>query len=150
MDNPLGSPSKRYGHYYGQVCHLLHEKYSHLRGSQQFQVGFDVAAEVEEMFEHIAKRCNDATYGTKHSALKEMCMIVNVIEDVRSEVGKVVHSEAERFSKHVVAAARSFTPADLEKLRRPPRDMIGLLDRSRLTIQGVEEAYRILSGGEGV
>ncbi len=153
IDNPLRSPrvpSEYYGHYLNQVKYLLHEKYSHLRGSQQFQVGFDVASEIEGMFEHIANRCNGATFGTKRDAIKEMCVIVNEIEDVHSEVGKVVQSDAERFSKYIIAAARSFSPAEREDLRRLPRDMIGLLDRSRLTIQGVEEAYRILSGGGGV
>lgn len=114
-----------FDHYSKSAWYSINKKYDRHSGAQQFDAGFEVAAEIEEMFKTMADQTHaHSPLATKRSALETMRKILKSICLHRSEVGKVVKTNIHGHMGHMIAVATRFSAADVKSIKAE-----GLIDR---------------------
>ncbi len=104
------------------------------------------------LFREMACRCQPirCTLRTKIDAINAMCHIIDLVEIGKGEAGYCLRLSAEIFREHVVAAARTFTPAQRQLAYYDADNPIARLEQSSYKsiarAAGVEKALAILRG----
>jgi hypothetical protein len=104
------------------------------------------------LFREMACRCQPfrCTLRTKINAINAMCHIIDLVENVAGYAGYCLRLSAEILREHVVAVARTFTPAQRQLAYYDADNPFARLEQSsRKSIAraaGVEKALEILRG----
>lgn len=113
-----------FDHYSKSAWYQINKKHDRKSGSKQYEAGYEVASDIENMFKTMAKQTHaHSPLATKRSALETMRKILKSICLHNSEVGSVVMKNIYGQMDSMIAVAKCFNADDVRTVAAE-----GLLD----------------------
>lgn len=142
-----------FDHFSRSAWYSINKEHSRKSGVAQFEVGHEVAQDIEEMFKTMSDTTPEhASYGTKRSAVETMRKIMkSVALSSGSELAKVVRNSVTGLDDTLVEVLGRFTADELERLsldfKGEWRDKLEELDGFD-QFDNIQEAIDILDGAD--